>query len=252
MSGEITKTGSVGSGPLRIRPHWWAVLAVSLSIFALVAAAASDRPSSPGLGRGAVAAPSGREKGAPSHFASPPTSTAHGSETIPTTSTTSTTVGTPSAASNDIVPTATRPAVKATSTTPATAVTPPKTVTSGTTVTTTTTVTPSASGSSATAPAQQAVLSQFWTGDLQEPDDSRASQSFTGAGPMVVSASWSSTLPLSITVACPADTQTQQGPSKIVLSIPDATGACEITVKETLVQYDAIPYTLTVGPANGG
>jgi hypothetical protein len=69
---------------------------------------------------------------------------------------------------------------------------------------------------------------------------------------MQVSATSPSSLPLSLTVACPAGTLTEQGSSRIVLPIPDATGACEVTLKETVVQYDAVPYTLTVEAADGG
>jgi hypothetical protein len=69
---------------------------------------------------------------------------------------------------------------------------------------------------------------------------------------MQVSASWSSTLSLSLTVSCPAGVQTKEGPSSLTISLADATGACEVTLKETVVQYDAIPYTLTVSPVDGG
>jgi hypothetical protein len=36
------------------------------------------------------------------------------------------------------------------------------------------------------------------------------------------------------------------------VALPNATGACDLTLKETIVQYDAVAYTLTVGPSDGG
>jgi hypothetical protein len=69
---------------------------------------------------------------------------------------------------------------------------------------------------------------------------------------MQVSATWSSTLSLSLTVSCPEETQTEEGPSSLTIPLADATGACEVTLKELVVQYDAISYTLTVSPVDGG
>lgn len=246
MGGDITKTGAVGGGASRLRPHWWAVLGVSLSLLALVAAAASDHPRHDGHARDAGSALPGREKGSPSKSPSPPTSTPFvGGSSPSTTSTTlpgGSTIGpaTVSATgSSGSAPTAERSPVKAASVTP---------VPSATSTTTTTTVTPA----SAATPVQASTPSQAWTGELQEPDASSALEWFTGVGPTQVLVTSSSSFPLSLTVTCPEGTQTSVQPSTIEVVIPDATGACEITVKETLVQYDAIPYTLTVGPANGG
>jgi len=52
-------------------------------------------------------------------------------------------------------------------------------------------------------------------------------------------------------VSCPDGYQTAEGTSSIAVVLPDADGACELTVKEMLVQYAAISYTLTIGPAGG-
>jgi hypothetical protein len=113
-------------------------------------------------------------------------------------------------------------------------------------------VTPTTSGSSAAAPVKPTTPPATWTGDLQEPDDASATQIFAGAGPTEVSATWTPGLTLSLTVTCPGGTQAAQGSSEVGVVIADATGACEITLKETVVQYDAIAYTLTIGPADGG
>jgi hypothetical protein len=89
------------------------------------------------------------------------------------------------------------------------------------------------------------------TGYLQQPDDASAHIAFTGEGAMRVSVSWPSTVTLSLSVSCPAGTQTAEGASQVAVVLADADGACDLTLKETLVQYDAVSYTLTIAPAGG-
>jgi hypothetical protein len=133
--------------------------------------------------------------------------------------------------------------VIAASTTPATTVTP------ATTTTPATTVTPTTTGSDAAAPVQP-VPTQTWGGELQEPDDATASRPFTGAGPMRVSASWTPAVMLSLTVACPSGAQTKEGSSTVVVVVTDATGLCDLTLKELVVQYDAVAYNWSIGPVD--
>jgi len=38
----------------------------------------------------------------------------------------------------------------------------------------------------------------------------------------------------------------------VTVMLPDADGACEVTLKETEVEYDLISYTLTIGPSGAG
>ncbi len=68
---------------------------------------------------------------------------------------------------------------------------------------------------------------------------------------MRISASWSPTDSLSLSVSCPDGSQTSEGTSSVAVVIPDADGPCDLTLKETLVQYDAVSYTLTIAPAGG-
>jgi hypothetical protein len=68
---------------------------------------------------------------------------------------------------------------------------------------------------------------------------------------MRVSASWSPAVALSLSVTCPSGTQTTEGWSSAVVVITDATGACELTLKEIVVQYDAVAYSLSIGAADG-
>jgi hypothetical protein len=99
------------------------------------------------------------------------------------------------------------------------------------------------------APAQPAP--QTFTGYLQQPDDASASFPFTGAGAMRVSVTWFPTTTLSLDVSCPDGSATSEGASSVAVVLPDADGDCELTLKETLVQYDAVSYTLTIAPAGG-
>jgi len=89
------------------------------------------------------------------------------------------------------------------------------------------------------------------TGDLEQPFDASATYAFTGAGAMRVSVSWPSTITLSLSVSCPDGAQSAEGASYVAVVIPDADGPCDLTLKETLVQYDVVSYTLTIAPAGG-
>ena len=68
---------------------------------------------------------------------------------------------------------------------------------------------------------------------------------------MRISASWSPTDSLSLSVSCPDGSQTAEGTTSVAVVIPDADGPCDLTLKIMLVQYDAISYTLTIAPAGG-
>ena len=246
MGGDVTKSGPGVSGPARIRPHWWAVLAVALSLLALVAAVASQHPGPLGHRRDAATTPAGHRRKTVTQPTSPPTTTT----TLAIaprlgTPTTSATGGSP-IGPGDNAGTAARRLVTAAATTPATTTT--TTTTPSTLATTTTTST----GSDAAAPVQPSAPTQTWTGALQQPDDPAAGQPFTGAGPRQVSASWAPAVTVSLTVTCPSGAQTKEGSSNIVMVITDATGACDFTLKEMVVQYDAVTYSLSIGPADEG
>jgi hypothetical protein len=68
---------------------------------------------------------------------------------------------------------------------------------------------------------------------------------------MQISASSPSATPLSLSVTCPQGGQSVVGSSNIAVVMPETNGPCEATLKETLVQYDAVHYTLTIGPDGG-
>jgi hypothetical protein len=236
VAGDITESGSAGARPLRIRPHWWAVLAVSLALLALVAAATSDHPTTSGHGRSALSVQ--RHRGAPP--ASSPTTTST-STTLPQTTTTTVTPSTSQAA-------------PATDTARGNDVSS-RTSTAPVSTTTTTTVTTTASTDLGAAPTQPAgpVATRLTTsGLLQQPDVAYAHYTFTGVGSMTVSVTWTYATPLSLTVSCPDGSDTKVGTSSLSVMIPNAGGDCGMTLQETLVQYDAVDYDLTIGPTNGG
>ena len=120
-----------------------------------------------------------------------------------------------------------------------------------TTTTTTTVVTTATTVGPSVAAAVQTVPTIVNPGALQQPDDASASYPFTGAGAMEITASSPSTAALLLTVTCPAGTQDEAGSSSVSVVIPDADGPCDVALKETTVQYVAVPYTLTIGPEGG-
>jgi hypothetical protein len=231
VGGVATRREYDGSRPARSRPHWWVVLAVSLSLLAVVAAVAAGRPH-----------PLGEQPGPRTHAALGPSRAGPASSTTTTTSTTVRSSQTP----------ATSPVAGPA---PTSAPVTDARVSSGPVVTTTTSTvaaSPARGSNVAAAPVQPVVPTESYPGYLQQPDDATANYSFSGQGSMEVSASWTSSSILSLTVTCPAGTQTDEGPSPVTVVLPDADGACGATLKETIVQYDEVPYTLTIGPAEGG
>ena len=239
MAGDISENGAVGGLPTpRIRPHWWAVLAVSVSLLALVAAT-SGHPNT------------GGRAAAPDESANPPQS--RSTAPPPTTATTTTEPG--RGPSTVTPPTSPSPSPTTSSTEGARVVvrqssTSTTATTAATTATTTTTTAAPADGSSVAA-AVQTVAPMVMSGDLQQPDDASATYPFTGAGSMQVSASSTSSTPLLLTVTCPEGTLDQAGTSFVSVVIPNADGPCDLVLKETVVQYVAVPYTVTIGPEGG-
>lgn len=229
MAGE---GGSPGARPTRVRPHWWAVLAVSLALLALVAATASNHQSTPAP-HGTIRA-TGALHHPPASALPPASATSTTSTTTATSTVTSTTMPASAAAGGSA---AAQVVVHESSPTTTTTTAPP----------TTTTVAPSTS-SAVAAPSQ--TLPPF-NGSLQQPHDTSATYSFTETGPTEVSVSWTPATTLSLSVSCQSGVQTEEGSSTISVAIPDPEGPCDIALKEMLVQYDAVNYTITIGPEGG-
>ncbi len=234
MAGKLPKTGSGRARPQRIRPHWWAVLAVSLSLLALVAAATSDHPAWHGnRGRDVTASKGPKAK------LVPPTVPSTSTSTETTSPTQSVRALTQSGAAATVTRGATGEGVR-----PVT--TPSTTLSTVPTTSTTAPTTPATTGPAPTAPAPQTR-----SGYLQQPNIASATYPFTGAGAMRVSVSWSPVDSLSLSVSCSGGTQSAEGTSSVAVVILDADGPCDLTLKELLVQFDAVSYTLTIAPASG-
>jgi hypothetical protein len=88
-------------------------------------------------------------------------------------------------------------------------------------------------------------------GSLQQPHDTSATYSFSAEGATEVSVSWAPSTTLSLTVSCQSGVQTEDGSSTISVAIPDPDGPCDLVLKEMLVQYDAVNYTIVIGPEGG-
>lgn len=237
MAGDDSEDDGVGRLPTpRIRPHWWAVLAVSVSLLALVAAT-SGHPNATGARAAARDAP-----------ANPYQSRS----TAPTATTTTTTTEPEGGPSTVTAPTPPPPSQSTSSTEGARVVVRQLSATTPTTTTSTTTTTTAApAAGSNVAAAVQTATPITMSGALQQPDLASASYPFTGVGTMRVSASSTSSAPLLLTVTCPAGTLDEAGSSFVSVVIPNADGPCDLVLKETVVQYVAVPYTLTIGPEGG-
>jgi hypothetical protein len=231
VAGEIYENGAVGGRARRIRPHWWAVLAVSVSLLALVAAS-SGHPNT--TGGGAVAAPESANHHDSKATAPPPT----------------TTTTEPGPGPSAVTPPASPSLPPATSSHEEAGVVLGRSDPGSTTTTTTATPAVTTAGSSVAA-AVHTVAPIVMEGNLQQPDDASASYPFSGTGAMQVSASSTSSVPLLLTVTCPAGVLDETGSSLVSVLIPNADGPCDVVLKETLVQYVAVPYTLTIGPEGG-
>ncbi len=230
MGGNVTEDGLDALRPRSSRPHWWVVLAVSLALLALVAAATAAHEHAPAQRGGARPIPSGGRDGVHARRGPPAGTT--------------TTTSTPSA-----------PPVTSATSAPADDADSFRAVTAESTTTTTTTTTPPSSTTTTTTTqaAPPTAQTENFSGSLQQPNLSTASYSFSGVGSMQVSASWTpAATTLSVTVTCPAGTLTEEGTSTLSVALPDGDGACETTIKETVVNYAAVSYTLTIGPAPGG
>lgn len=229
MVGDHANRGP--DGGRRSRPHWWAVLAVSLALLALVAATAGRSGDGGRRRNAAPAAP--HRSAAPNHSPDAPTTT--------------TTLATPTTTT----PTVTSPTVPTTTVPPSETASVVGRQTPAATPTTTPVATPSSGTAAAARSAPPVAATQTQQGYLQQPDDASAFFTFTGVGSMQVSASWLPSTTLSLTVSCPSGTVTEEGTSPVTVPIPDADGPCDATLKETIVQYDAVTYTLTTGPSGG-
>jgi hypothetical protein len=196
------------------------VLAVSLALMALVAATAVHS-------NGSVRRPSASqpETGSTTTLAA----AGHGA----TSGSTTTTVVTPTTAAAG-VPTGSDHSSQNVSDVLGAATTTTRPIVDPTTTTTTTT-SPAPTGSS-------------YQGVLQPPANATAQYGFTGAGSSRVTASWSDSTYMTLSVACTGFSQSTGGSSAAAISVPDAQGDCQAVLSDPSSATDTIDYTIEVSP----
>lgn len=212
------------SRPARGRPTWWAILAVSLALMALVAATAA------------------RSNNAltPPKLATDVHGTTTTSSTTPKAEVTGTTVPTLVGATT---PTTAPPVGAASGSSPISHA-------FGTTTTTVPALLPPATTTTTTT--QPTSGEAVYPGYLQPPTQTSMTYQFAGTGPTDVSVTWSSSTYLSLHVTCSGFDQTSGGSSVISLSIPNAQGTCQAVLSEPAPATAVVSYTLTVNPGSGG
>lgn len=228
VGGGNNTTGALRARPLAGRPHWWAVLAVSLSLMALLAATS--------VRRSGVSGPTHHE------VTLGPRALRSATHPVPTTTTTLAATApapardltSPSGASGGGGSTLGRAAVVSTL--------EPGKGTTTTSVTTTTVGSGVGSGPSPQSRTQQ--------GYLQPPDNTSAIYPFTADGPTRVSATWASSDTLTLVVTCPSGTATQQGSSSVSLTTAATPGSCQATLSEPASDASTVSYDITIGPAS--
>jgi hypothetical protein len=208
------------SRPARGRPTWWAILAVSLALMALVAATAA------------------RSNNAltPPRLATDEHTTSTTARSQPKANVTVTTLPTLVGAS---VPTTTPRVGSAAGSSPPSHLAGTTSTTAPASPTSTTTTTQASSGEA------------VYPGYLQPPSDTSTTYRFNGEGTTEVSVTWSSSTYLSLNVTCSGFNQTTGGSSVISMSIPDAQGTCQAVLSEPAPANAVVSYTLTVNPSSG-
>ena len=232
----------------RGRLRWWAILAVTLALMALVAAVSFS-----------TGIPSGRSASLGAHL--PPT-TPPPSKSLPASTTT------PDQGSTPSVPQSTTTPIGRSTQTPLspTIFDHPPTETSsdtgaGTAGPSTDSAPPtSASPTDSVVPAPPAVTTttaptvHTYSGNLEYPDNVSASYQVAGGGKVTATANWTGAATLSLAVACPSGTSSTSGVSGISVSFTDAPGdnsPCSVTLAEPLSEESVVSYSLAIQYLSG-
>ncbi len=237
-----------GGGPTRSgehdrqgagRPHWWALLAVTLALMALVAALSPHGPARPTTAlHQADPAPLGG--GGTEAGAAPPTTS-------------------PAPAGTSVTPSPTErtgpvlAAGGAPSTTAPTAPTTTSSVVTGPPVSTTATGTPSTPSTTAptTAPTVPTGLGPVLEGYLQYPQNIKAIYTVNpGSGITAIGATWTGMAALSLSSECPSATQSTTGPSGLTVPVSTAGGGCTVVLAEPPDTDGTASYVLAVASSS--
>jgi hypothetical protein len=226
--------------PTRDWSRWWAVLAVSLALMAVVLVLSgghrpTQKPSAEAAARQRLAHPS-TSMSAPRRSAERPGSRTPARVSTPTSTTVATT---PPAPGNDPSSGSVTPA-----TTPPTVASPTRSEAGGT---------GSGSGSGSAADPVSGTPPDGSAGDaqqgyLQPPDNTSAIYPATAGGSLRVSARWSGSTTLTLSVDCPDAARSASGTSSVTVTLPQAEGDCQATLSEPSTESDTVSYTLSIGP----
>ncbi len=212
---------SIRARHMQGRTHWWAVLAVSVALMALVTAASA------GHSLGSLVKPhvTANQLPAPTPAMSQMT---HGG-------TTTTLESNHSATASAVLGLHSQ-----------TTAGPSTTSNPGTTSTTAPTTAQSGNGSSP----PLSGTDQIDQGYLNPPEDTTAVEPFSGNGPITVSVTWSGSTTLALSASCGDDSQDASGSSPIAVTLTAATESCQATLTEPSSATQEVNYTLTIGTAN--
>jgi hypothetical protein len=233
------------TGPAE-RPHWWGVLAVALALMALVATlSASHHGSASSAGRGtphlpqsAQFTPTGRGSSTTTTGTGSSNATGHGA----TTSSTPSGTQSPAAFAATVSPNRTGPA----SSSP----TAPVPTTGQSTIPPTTSSaaapqaeTPNSTPATTTTMAEASVT---YPGNLEYPGSLSAQYSVQSGGGATVTASWSGTPSLTLSVECPGGQQNRAGASPLNVSVTANGGTCLLELAEPATAQATVSFVLDV------
>lgn len=239
----------ITSASSREWPHWWAILAVSLALMALVAVA------SPGARTTTVTPLAARTAGTPTlaHSAAPVSRTP--STTMAASNSTTTVPSQPMPVSPPTSKDAASPSTPASAPTPTTLAggtsmggKSTKTLTAATATTLAPIVPPEGTGSDGGSASTPVNTQQ---GYLQPPQNTSVEYPVTAGGSLRVAATWSSADTLTLSAICPDARESESDQGAVTVTLPVASGDCQVTLSEPSTENDTVSYSLTIGPDNG-
>ncbi|MHB8320264.1 MAG: hypothetical protein ACYDEP_13740 [Acidimicrobiales bacterium] len=209
------------------RPHWWAVLAVSLALMALISAVdqhASNNRASLARKRASSANSARNARGRPSVTVPTVRGSALGGPPTPSTSQAYVPFHS-GAASTDSTSSSGGPPTVATS------------------PTTTPSVTPTTPTTEARTPATTTVTE---VGNLANPYTSTQYQVSTGSGEITANATWTGSTDLTLRIQCGSSANSATGPSGLSVADTSSAGTCYATISEPTSANTTVSYTLTI------
>lgn len=254
VAGEVDARGGK-AGSEAGRPRWWALLAVSLALMALVASLTTGSPSTPRTGAGAAVhrprggggATGGRSSVDGTRTDSrPPEDEATAEAGTPGSPGARPSLGIGGSPSGGAGPSTTPSPTEGSTAGPVT-VTP----TSTAPFTTLASGTTSAAVTTTTSPAS----TRSEVGNLTYPDNVSALYSFPDPGALEATATWTGGAELTLSVVCPGRTTTRTGGTGLSVSVSQGTsgdgGTCTVSISEPTTVRAEVSYSIDVHSGQG-